>query len=564
LSASILPGFSHALAYNWRGDNQGPPESVDEVKAAFNKVRKDFPGASVIASTLDAFATELETVKNKLEVFTGEIGDSWIWGVGSDPIKTQRMRAINRQRSRNLPNTELKQTTEPALYNMSRLLIKASEHTWGRSYGPFGNYQKTNWSNEDFHKNRLQGVNYVREFEEEWRSQMYFAVDLPIAALDSSSKSSKKLRENIVQEFEELVPDVNPEHDNLTKVDPAEVMLRLGGWCDFGVDAATGAVTTLVDHGSLGEKVVWASASNPLVLQRYQTLTECDYAAWREEYLIEDCDWEYGKPEQDSGDWESEHQLLPPKVTGLWFCNETRKCAVPEVLMQLHFKESLHKNYGAPSMAWVRFTFDSGSSDVDRGVVFSVTYINKTNTRLGEAMFVTMNPPPGEESNWWAIDKHDQWVSPLDVIDGAPKGLHGLTSGVKFARKTPHAEHHIFFESKDAAMVAFDSPNPFPTPIHGNPNLSEGASFLLWNNIWNTNYVFWWPYNVPQNQTTDHIVFRFAIRFLTTSPDPVLDGEIVSDSKPQLVSSIRRSIVLTFGAFYRFLNSFVELVHFPW
>merc|ERR1712178_622920 len=98
-----------------------------------------------------------------------------------------------------------------------------------------------------------------------------------------------------------------------------------------------------------------------------------------------------------------------------------------------------------------------------------------------------MNPPhTNGGSREWAIDKLGQWVSPLELVDGAPKGLHGVTTGVKFAVEgADGAQRHIFFETKDAAMVAWDDPNPFPTPIHKQPSLNEGASFLLWNNIWN-------------------------------------------------------------------------------
>ena len=50
-------------------------------------------------------------------------------------------------------------------------------------------------------------------------------------------------------------------------------------------------------------------------------------------------------------------------------------------------------------------------------------------------------------------------------------------------------------ESLDAALVRWghDSTTnltlaPFPTPLHGTPDLTHGASWLLWANPWNTNY----------------------------------------------------------------------------
>lgn len=113
------------------------------------------------------------------------------------------------------------------------------------------------------------------------------------------------------------------------------------------------------------------------------------------------------------------------------------------------------------------------------------------------------------------MDKLGEWVSPLETVDGAPKGLHGVTTGVKFARREPGgAVRHAFFGSKDTAAVAWGPPTPFPTPIHTDPDLDEGASFLLFDNILNTNYVFWWPYDIPAEQSTADIVYRFSIDFL--------------------------------------------------
>ena len=67
-----VPGLSHALAYDWRSDNGGPPMSVGEVLSGFETVRKAFPNATVVASTLDAFVEELLAVKDALPVIDQE------------------------------------------------------------------------------------------------------------------------------------------------------------------------------------------------------------------------------------------------------------------------------------------------------------------------------------------------------------------------------------------------------------------------------------------------------------------------------------------------------------
>ena len=47
-------------------------------------------------------------------------------------------------------------------------------------------------------------------------------------------------------------------------------------------------------------------------------------------------------------------------------------------------------------------------------------------------------------------------------------------------------------DSLDAGLVVWGPPNPFPSPIHEDPDMSVGASFMLFDNIWNTNYINWY------------------------------------------------------------------------
>ena len=48
--------------------------------------------------------------------------------------------------------------------------------------------------------------------------------------------------------------------------------------------------------------------------------------------------------------------------------------------------------------------------------------------------------------------------------------------------------------SLDAALVSPGLPTPFPNVRHM-PDLAEGMSFNLANNIWGTNYIMWQPYS---------------------------------------------------------------------
>ena len=93
----ILPGGEYGLAFGHSMDNLGPQNEV-EVGEIYRQLRKEHPDAVVFASTLNAFAERLLPIRASLPVVTQEIGDSWIHGVGSDPVKVSQFRELLRLR----------------------------------------------------------------------------------------------------------------------------------------------------------------------------------------------------------------------------------------------------------------------------------------------------------------------------------------------------------------------------------------------------------------------------------------------------------------------------------
>ena len=183
-------------------------------------------------------------------------------------------------------------------------------------------------------------------------------------------------------------------------------------------------------------------------------------------------------------------------------------------MLQLVFDDSLVQNYGAPEAAEVLLKFPH-ANDGRQSMEVELTLINKQPTRLGESLFFTFNPALGGD---WFMDKLGERVSPLEVVDGGSRGLHGITSGVLYempsdgsAAKTNMS---VFIESLDAGIVVWSKPDPFPSPIHKQPDLNEGVSFMLFNNVWNTNYQYWYP----SSEADKNSVFRFNVTFDGKSP----------------------------------------------
>ena len=65
----------------------------------------------------------------------------------------------------------------------------------------------------------------------------------------------------------------------------------------------------------------------------------------------------------------------------------------------------------------------------------------------------------------------------------------------------------LLHRTLDSALVSPGVATPFPNVKHA-PDMSQGMTFCLGNNIWGTNYVMWQPYlQEAANQR-----FRFELR----------------------------------------------------
>eukprot|EP00041_Stephanoeca_diplocostata_P006264 m.79354 g.79354 ORF g.79354 m.79354 type:complete len:876 (+) comp16268_c0_seq5:68-2695(+) len=121
-----------ALCTEFRTDNSGPPANTDEVLASLDAVRAEYPRASVFASTFDNFIRDVLPIKDQLPVVTKEVGDTWMYGAPSDPLKMAQNREIQRAWEECLATgDETCDYSNAAIQNMTRFLMKAPEHTWG-------------------------------------------------------------------------------------------------------------------------------------------------------------------------------------------------------------------------------------------------------------------------------------------------------------------------------------------------------------------------------------------------------------------------------------------------
>ena len=124
-----IEGLDHILHFAHTDDNQGPP-NAESVTREMEALRSRYPDCLVMASTLDAYAAELGSIKSSLPVITSEIGDTWIHGVGTDPMKVADYKLLLRLRDKWLLDGSLTiDSEEYKTFSLPMLLL--AEHTWG-------------------------------------------------------------------------------------------------------------------------------------------------------------------------------------------------------------------------------------------------------------------------------------------------------------------------------------------------------------------------------------------------------------------------------------------------
>jgi hypothetical protein len=126
---TILPDSLTVVSIHLTGDNHGP-HTAEQVKAIYAGLRKRYPNAEIVASSLNKIAEEIWKMAGQLPVLTSEIGDTWIFGYASSPLTMARYRALMRLYSEWLQTGKLDKNSDTAIDFTVQLGLVA-EHTWG-------------------------------------------------------------------------------------------------------------------------------------------------------------------------------------------------------------------------------------------------------------------------------------------------------------------------------------------------------------------------------------------------------------------------------------------------
>jgi len=470
-----IPGSDLAIDVECRGDNSGP-HTIDEIHGIYSKLRKQFPNAQVTAGSLTDIANAVEPYRAALRVVTEEIGDTWIFGVPSDPLKVARYLEVARLRRRWIEtgNFEEGDGTDRAL--LAGVLLEA-EHTWGadvKTWLDFDHYLP-----RDLQPMLNQPKYKVVLFSWEEKRQ-----DL----LDGVATLPVPLRAEANERIKALKP-IEPGTAGFKKhaaADPIET-----AHFEIALDSQTGAIRRLHNKQTGCD---WASAERPLALFSYQTLSKSDYDRYLDAYLRFRPTWaetDLGKPNIDRFGAQSRTWLAT-----LADCRHSSDANGYTILAQLKFDDPETEKSGR--VAWPQNTYlELRLPNAEPVVEINLSWFGKAANRMPEALWLTFQPA-ASDTRGWLLDKSGSRVSPFDVVAGGNRSMHAVLGGLHYKG----AEGALDIETLDAPVVALGKREPqyFSRDL---PDLAKGFHFSLCNNAWGTNYVMWFG---------EDMRFRFKLR----------------------------------------------------
>ena len=470
-----VPDSDLAVAIVVRDDNSGP-HTPKEIVATYADLQRRFPNAQVVPTGLTEIANAVEPHKNALPVITQEIGDTWIHGAASDPLKLARYREVTRLRESWLSQGKFQVGDATDLALLRHLLLEV-EHTWGtdtKTWLDFDHYVPSDLA-------PMLGTKNYKVVEFSWTEKRQDLLD-GIATLPLPLRTEAQ---GLLLGLEPKEPLVGPAslHPANKDIDTRYFVL--------GIDPKNGAVTRLRNKQSGRE---WATPTHPLAFFSYQTLSQKDYSRFFANYVVSEEDWakkDFGKPNIERFGAESREWI--PTLRELRVEQNGQVC---RVLASLAIDDAQALNSGRaafPRKLYLEMVLPSASPIIQ----LNFYWFQKPATRLPEALWLSFNPVVSDPGRWM-FDKTGAQVSPFNVVVAGNRHMHALDKGLSY-REGPTL---FAVETLDAPVIAVGVKSPLNFS-KSQPDLAGGIHCNLFNNAWGTNYIMWFG---------EDMRFRFVLR----------------------------------------------------
>ncbi len=522
-----FPPAGAVLWFSHQQDNERPP-TADSLQSLKYRLMQQYPSANIAASGLDDFAHLIEPFKDQLPIVDKEIGDTWIHGAGTDPLKVSRYRAL----CRFIDSREHADSRE--IKSFRRKLLLVPEHTWGMDLKTFLpdylHYDKVSFREarktdtippEVLHEGfktylpqagsslpklpaNLADLTYS-QFEASWKEQRDY-INQSLSCLQDpqlSREAASFLAESAPAwvEKERLadLPSAPPAGryppEALDTADsrltgPRTGPYQLGVW-ELEIDQNSGAVVSL-KHLPAGLQVCTPTSGHAIGLYRYEVFSHKEYQQFYERFIVQEethYEWslpDYTKPGLQRLTDLTYQQFLPQNPT-VYFTDE-------ELCIYAELPEQAWRVYGAPREILSRF-YVAPDNDT---LMLTWYWRNKDASRIPEASWLEFSINT-DSAQGCLFDKMGIWITPDQVVGNGNRTMHAIGSGIACA--VGDGRSRLAIASQDAPLVSIGRPRilDFDQRV---PDCREGLFFNLHNNLWGTNFPMWY---------SDDAVFTFSI-----------------------------------------------------
>lgn len=434
---NLLPGGKIAVSINFTGDNHGP-HSYEKVKEIYAGLRKRYPKAELIGASFNEVARELTKMRDVLPVVTSEIGDTWIYGYGSAPVRMAKFRLLSSLYSKWLREKKIEKGSDEAL-NFAVELGLIAEHTQGMDVKT----HLCNWDKYDmdeFLAARSSGP--FRKVEQSWKE------------LDEYINSAITYLPRNLQE-EAMAGVSRIDHPEILSVPSGEDKIAERPWS-----------LSLLD----GKLTVTGMS--------YQMLDSKDYARYLSRYLRARYGWaldDLGKTGLDRSNAVS--VSLPAQAIRRSVQKERKGT---RILTDLAFprQRGVDERVYPEKMQVNSFLYKNGKkADI------ALTIFHKPAVRLPEAYWLSFN---ANDILSIVAEKIGARVDLLDVVERGNRQMHGIDRYVDLVTTSGT----IRIESEAAFLVNVGEARGLAYSTDY-PDKKGGIHFNLSNNLWGTNFSMW-------------------------------------------------------------------------
>lgn len=451
-SENLLPGGKIAVSINFTGDNHGP-HTYEKVKEIYAGLHQRYPNAALVAASFNEIADELNGMKESLPVVTSEIGDTWIYGYGSSPIRMAKFRALSALYSQWLREKKIDRNSDEAL-NFALELGLIAEHTQGMDI-------KTHLRNWDKYDMDLfipaRSTEPFRKVEQSWKElddYVYGAIAYLPSGLQEEALAKMKEIDDLV------IPSFSKQARNVSQVPYKQTLLKDGK----------------LKVGGL----------------YYQMYDSHDYENYLNKYLRAKYGWAYddiGKTGLDKSN------AVSVSLAAQVVKQEVRKDKKgTRTLCELIFpvQGGVDSRVLPEKMYMNTLEYKSGKK-----VDIELTLLNKPAVRLPEAYWLSFNT---DDIVSIIAEKIGERVDLLDVVEKGNRQMHGIDGYVDLV--TSSGTLRIRSEAAFLVNVGEARGINYSTRY---PDKRGGIHFNLSNNLWGTNFSMW---------NEGSLTYRFTVEWL--------------------------------------------------